>query len=418
MGLDIRATSSAILGRGKMASLEQHKRDCIQFLGSDFEEVHRWLDEFFARFGPLHRFVRHHDQGIREARDRFGEKGGTAALIHILRDCRQIPSKADYQTGRVDALGLKRSWSTAAYIKYADKDFEDLVKEQLKPTGLVLWAFLRWEDARAFLTSVTSYSSEQIAELEDDWKESKRRLDTDSLSLTSVCAFTDIGEITDLPGSLRSYLEAILKKVKESRGGEQGPEVSVGYVSIDTVTNPFVYIDYEFLEDLKPELEGTSPLEIAKFAFPESVTTPITMVGDPTQTTITFSSRQKTMTVSNVRLRSTPEGTEVSYIIGANSSGIVVSDAGDRLVLRNGIHRAYLLAQYGVKEIPCIYVKDRNRLPVVIGAYPTFSPGILVQPRQPLLVDLLRPELCLQAPVRKTHKLIRISADEIMIPVD
>jgi hypothetical protein len=401
-----------------MASLEQHKRDCIQFLGSDFEEVHRWLDEFFAQFGPQHRFVRHHDLGIREARDKFGERAGTAALIHILRDCRQIPSKVDYQTGHVDALGLKRSWSTAAYIKYADKDFEDLVNEQLKPTGLVLWAFLRWEDVRGFLASVTSYSTEQIADLEDAWKESKRRLETESLALTSVRAFTDISEVANLPDSLREYFEVTLTKVKEGRGRAEEPEVSIGYISIDTVTNPFVYIDYELLEDLKPELEGTSPLEIAKFAFPESVTAPITVIGDPTQRTITFSSRQKSMTVSNVRLRSTPEGTEVSYLIGANSSGIVVSDAGDRLVLRNGIHRAYLLAQYGVKEIPCVYFKDRNPMPVVTGAYPTFTPGVLVQPRQPLLVDLLRPELCLQAPVRRTHKLIRISADEIMIPVD
>jgi hypothetical protein len=124
------------------------------------------------------------------------------------------------------------------------------------------------------------------------------------------------------------------------------------------------------------------------------------------------------MTVSNVRLRSTPEGTEVSYLIAANASGIVVSYIGDRFVLRNGIHRAYLLAQLGIKEIPCVFVKDRNAVPFVSAAYPTFTPGVLVQPRQPLLVDFLRPELCLQAPIRRTHKAIRITADEIMIPVE
>jgi hypothetical protein len=179
-----------------------------------------------------------------------------------------------------------------------------------------------------------------------------------------------------------------------------------------------VYIDYELLEDLKPELSGTSPLEIARFAFPETLAMPITMVGEPSQKTVSFVSRQKTMTVSNVRLKSTPEGTEVSYLITGNASGIVVSDIGDRFVLRNGIHRAFLLAQLGVKEIPCVYLKETGSVPFVSAAYPTFAPGVLVQPRQPMLTDFLRPELCLQAPMRRTHKVIRVSADETMIPVD
>jgi len=400
-----------------MASLAQHKRDCLQFLAKDFEEVHQWLDACFARFGPKHRHARHHRDGIRQAKELFGEAGGTAALIHILRDCMHVPNRIDYENGYVDALGLKKFWSTAAYIKYDDKGFEDLVKEHLKPSGLILWAFLRWEDAQGFLSAVTMYSSEEIAGLEEAWKESKSRLETD-FTLTTSRAFIDFREASNVSAESRSYFESVL--AKSPKTGEQvgDREFGIGYISIEALTNPLVFIDYELLEDMKPELPGTSAIEVARFAFPEVLAMPITMVGEPTQKTVTFVSRQKTMSVSNVRLRSTPEGTEVSYVIAANASGIVVSEIGDRFVLRNGIHRAFLLAQLGIKEIPCILVKEPGTVPFVASSYPTFAPPILLQPRQPMLTDFMRPELCIQAPIRRTQKVIRISADETMIPVE
>jgi hypothetical protein len=329
-----------------------------------------------------------------------------------------VPARSDYETGYVDALGLKKNWSTAAYIRYGDSDFEGLVKEQLKPTALVLWAFLKWEDARNFLAAITSFSAEDIIGLEGAWKEAHNRLEEPQLSLTTASAFTSFQEISSLSPDVRDYFAGMLGKIQQGGIAAEGREVSIGYVSIDSLTNPFVFIDYELLEDLKPELTGASPIEIARFAFPELVSTPMTMVGEPTQKTITFVSRQKSLTVSNVRLRATPEGTEVSYIIAANATGIVVSETGGRLVLRNGIHRAFLLAQLGFKEVPCVYIKEPVAVPFVSAAYPTFAPGVLVQPRQPLLTDFLRPELCLQAPVRRSHKVIRISADETMIPVD
>lgn len=400
-----------------MASLDQHKADCIRFLGRDFEVIHRWLDECFAQFGPYHRKARHHLEGIQEVGERFGKESEVAALVHILRDCRHVPSRNDYRLGRVDALGLKKNWSTAAYIRYTNEDFEDLVSEHLKPSGLILWAFLNWDDARNFLSSLTRYTEEEVASLEDSWKESRKRLESTHLSITSTGVFTPASEITDLADDVRQYLNGVLEKALESTPAGSTSSAIVGYISIDSLTNPFVYIDYEFLEDLKPELAGTSALDIARFALPDKVTAPITAVGEPTQRTVTFVSRQKTMTVSNVKLRSTPEGTEVSYLITANSTGVVVSDAGDRVLLRNGIHRAYLLAQLGIREIPCVYIKDKNNMPVVTSSYPTFTPAVLVQSRQPMLTDFLRPELCLQAPMQRTHRVIRISADEAMIPV-
>ena len=69
--------------------------------------------------------MRHHKEGVSQAGSLFGEQGARAAEVHILRDCRQVPQQADYETGYVDALGLRREWPVTAYIKYTDEDFED-----------------------------------------------------------------------------------------------------------------------------------------------------------------------------------------------------------------------------------------------------------------------------------------------------
>jgi hypothetical protein len=108
------------------------------------------------------------------------------------------------------------------------------VKEHLKPTGLVLWAFLRWEDAVGFLSSVTLYSAEDIAGLEEAWKEAKGRLEDPSLSLTTSQAFTDFREATSLPSDLREYLDGVFMRTPKNRLAPEGHEIGIGYIAIDT----------------------------------------------------------------------------------------------------------------------------------------------------------------------------------------
>jgi hypothetical protein len=54
-----------------------------------------------------------------------------------------VPHREDYESGRVDALGLLKNWPVTAYIKYENKDFETLVMNNLLgSSGTVLWAFI------------------------------------------------------------------------------------------------------------------------------------------------------------------------------------------------------------------------------------------------------------------------------------
>jgi hypothetical protein len=60
-------------------------------LGEEFEEVHRWLDEFAKKYPPplfseYHRKFRHNDAGVKEINETFGAKAADAAKIHLIRD--------------------------------------------------------------------------------------------------------------------------------------------------------------------------------------------------------------------------------------------------------------------------------------------------------------------------------------------
>jgi hypothetical protein len=397
-----------------MASLAQHNKDCVKFLGEPFESVNRWVDEYFSQYGPAHRRFRHHREGIEEARALFGDRGATAAAIHILRDCRQIPRKQDYELGWVDALGLKQNWSTAAYIKYSQEDFESLVEQLLRPSGLLLWSFIDPPSVQVLLTSLTRLDSREIEALAAVWQKAAAKRDSlppmelkESAILPEETASAAVSEY------LRDLRATPLFVALSSR-----QEVSLAFVRLDQLINPLVFLDYELLDALKPELPSIDDIQVARFAIPQTLTTHVKAITDPTLRNIIFVSNEKALTVGPMQVTQTAEGTEVKFIVGSNLSMMMVANRSGRLTLRNGIHRAFLLAKMGVQIAPCILIRETGPAQIVPTAYPTFTPSVLELPRPPLLYDFFDPELCLEAPLLRTHKLIRISAEETMIPVD
>lgn len=69
-----------------MAGFEEHCADCVEELGERFDEVHRWLDELQAEYGPMHRPFRHHTEGVKSVRAMWGDRAARAAQIHIRKD--------------------------------------------------------------------------------------------------------------------------------------------------------------------------------------------------------------------------------------------------------------------------------------------------------------------------------------------
>jgi hypothetical protein len=131
-----------------------------------------------------------------------------------------------------------------------------------------------------------------------------------------------------------------------------------------------------------------------------------------------FVSDIKTMTISGVRLQEAPGvGVEVKYLVSNAATFVLASRVGDRLFLRSGIHRAYLLASLGLKTIPCIVVNE-SQIPLLSGGYPAFSATALTLPRPPLFKDYFDESLSLTARLQRMTKVIRITAEEFLVPVD
>ena len=88
-----------------MASWPEHELECKAKLGKPFAEVHKYLDQWHGMFGGHHRFMLHHQEGIEEVREKFGDEAAEAARVHIIQDMTHVPKKDDYKNGRVDWLG-------------------------------------------------------------------------------------------------------------------------------------------------------------------------------------------------------------------------------------------------------------------------------------------------------------------------
>ena len=395
-----------------MAPLRQHMEDCRVFLGSAYEEVNRWMDELFATAGAEHRRYRHHTEGIREARKLFGEDGARAAIVHILRDCRNIPTAEDYETGVADRMGLKAAWPASAYVHYTEEAFATLVKNTLEgPMAVVLWIFIRSEaDIVNLLTGLSRLSAAEQELRLRDWRETAAQFSGLSGNpIPQQASFRDVDSaIQEYCEDFRSRFSGLFTQLTNAR---------FAMVPVDLLITPLTLIDYEYVEELKAELTGTDLREISRFALPEQTTFAVKTALDMSGRSVTFISTQKTLTVSPLQVTPMPgAGVEVKVAIGGSPQLILVSHVAGRLYLRSGIHRAYLLASLGLKEIPCI-LSDDATIPAVGGPYPAFASRVLALPRPPLLRDALDPALTLQIPVVRTNLVIRISVDNLVLPV-
>ena len=288
-----------------------------------------------------------------------------------------------------------------------------MIKNQVfGPTGLMLWAFIDRPTFPGFLNSVTRLTPQEVEELIPKWALAAEVRSTLSPLPRPVLPSSPI----DPP--VREYVESFEQTPIFQALRQQFKKATFAYVPCDMLVNPLVFIDNEFLDNIKPELQSTEPIDVVKFALPTQISAEVKAVTDPSMHNVYFVTNLKTLTVGPAQILQTPVGTEVKFLINSNLSITLVSALQDRFIIRNGIHRAFLLARLGIKNIPCILVEEESLPNLVTSAYPSFTPVTLMQPRPPLLVDLFNDKLSIEVPLLRTNKVIRILAEESILPVD
>jgi hypothetical protein len=75
-----------------MSTFEKHYQESIKLFDQPNEEVYLWFDEFQGtpKYKIRHRRVRHHEAGIKQAGELFGEVGGKIARQHIIPDLKGV----------------------------------------------------------------------------------------------------------------------------------------------------------------------------------------------------------------------------------------------------------------------------------------------------------------------------------------
>jgi hypothetical protein len=395
-----------------MASLSQHMRDCRLLIGEDCESVNRWMDECFKEYGPLHRFKRHHREGIQEAESLFGDLGRQAATVHILRDCRQIPRESDYSDGTVDNLGLRAKWPVSAYIRYSDDAFERLAMFSLHGPEAILnvSSFRSREDLAQILAGTRLVGdTPRMNVILEQWP---AFVEAKESSSPLVESYTN--DLTDGQQQYAKelYSHPLMQSVKAQFGG-----YSIHSVSPASLINPLVWIDQEYVEQLRPELIGTDDLDVIKFAVPRDINVSTQVAVDPDMRGVSLVSAQKYIAAMPPVINQVPGiGMVISFNVVGLPQLILASRVNGRLYLRNGMHRAFLLAASGVSAIPVVTVEERQ-LTQIGTMYPSFNNAVLETERPPLLSDMLNSNLTVNIPIARTQKVIRIHVEDLLLPV-
>ena len=395
-----------------MSDDAQHAADCRQLLGDNFGYVHAWMDSCFREFGPLHRKVRHHAEGVHEAFLLFGQAGARAALVHILRDCLHLPRRSDYELQSVDPLGIPSYMSIADIVGFGEESFMNLAKQHLgldQTADILIWGWLDQKDQiDQLLEVVTKDSSLYLKDVNERWDKVKEGISSSSfISSATDARYVD----SDYADEVSDFAQ--VRTALEQRHGT----VRFGFVKTTALINPLMIVDTEFAEFLRDELpDAESEASSVLFAFPPKVNVRVQALSDSRSATVITRFHQ--FSLSDVGSEIVDgSGIEVRFTVSPIPQLIIVTECEGRFYLKAGMHRALVLAQAGYVEIPCFVICEDNA-PAVSGPYPTYSQQVLKQKRPPLLLDALEQSFTSRIKYRRTNRVLRIAAEDFFIPVE
>jgi hypothetical protein len=395
----------------------QHEMDCRRFLGDGYVYVHKWMDELFAALGPLHRKARHHREGIEDARRLFGADAAKAALIHVLRDCCNIPSAEDYKTGRVDALGFPLTMSVARVASFTDEELTKLVMQSLNEEHQCLLLMGWLEDPPQLiqmLQGVISDPQTQLQPLLEAWE--KIRLRTPSLE-TSANAEQD-GESRPFRLAEETYAPILGDKLTSLKEAirSQFPDSAFGFIDAKELINPLQLIDLDYANYLQKGLPSQpNEMDAVLFAVPQQINVSVQATVDATSATIITRFQELALSAIEPQFLA-EEGFVIRFKVSPFPQYILVGEHEGRYYLRAGMHRAFVLARAGVSEIPCVLVRNSG-VPSITGPYPTYPAQVLSLARPPKLIDALDERFAVKTAFQPTRRLLRISAQDFAIPI-
>lgn len=143
---------------------------------------------------------------------------------------------------------------------------------------------------------------------------------------------------------------------------------------------------------------------------------------DPSQNAFTISSLNPNLRIASFELVDAAQSGGLTkriagFTLSLGSSHVQVAEYRGRWMIRDGYHRLCGLIASGASVVPCIHIKARTFEETGAGRPGFFGYEALYSDRPPQLADFLDDKLSLEVSTPAVRKVVRIRAEEFVVPV-
>lgn len=140
---------------------------------------------------------------------------------------------------------------------------------------------------------------------------------------------------------------------------------------------------------------------------------------DPAQMTFTASSPNPNLRIGGFQVVAAGGSSQqvLGFTLSFGSSFVQLVEYQGRWMVRDGYHRIYGLLQQGITRIPCVLVRAKTFQETGADRPDFFGHEILFGKKPPYITDFLVHDLAADVEVPVTTKVVRIRAEEFVVPV-
>lgn len=284
------------------------------------------------------------------------------------------------------------------------------VTDQVK-AGRALLGFMEDQEALEFLTARCSFEGAKDEDLRALWKNAK----------SAMAALTQANlapEILGIDAEFETQLSTVTKSptFPEAVGNSRW---SFKLVEIDKLVCFQKYVDTDYSREMAGDARIDDMGTLIEFCLPRSPAK--RLVGatiDSTENAYTLYSSVMDFRILGGMQFEDPISKRKSFgfTVGWGVPFVQIVHFQDRYFLKNGYHRVYVIREKGVRHVPCILI-DGTKFTDTGAQRPGFFPEtVLMAGRPPIFADFLTDEVAPRIKLRPLTKVVRISANDFVLP--
>jgi hypothetical protein len=271
--------------------------------------------------------------------------------------------------------------------------------------GKVLLSFMSENEAAAFVSTQSPQAFEELRSLWETARAAYSALPTTELQPPAL---------RELPSEVFPEL-AVIEAAPVFQENFGGREYQFKLVEIDRLVAFQQFVDSQFsVEAANGALGNGTMLEKVRFCLPRDFSTPLSIV--PEQNGLNILSLSRNINVRGIEVQQQPDQPlKVAFVVSARANWVQVAEFEGRYFLKNGYHRTWVLRHLGDEYVPAIVTKATSVEEV--GAGPGFfPPALILSDRAPMFEYFFNDALAPQLALKSTMKVIRLSAQESVLP--